>query len=236
MAVITGGGQGIGLSTAKVLGRSGIGVFLVDKDPERLSRAIEELKSEGMKADGKAADVTDLAAMDGVAQEVKKVHGSLDIWVNNAGLARHQKMEEIDNRSVDLVIDVNLKGTIYGSRAAFNVMERGGYILNVISTASLRGIPTESVYCSAKWGVRGFTQALQEEAAPKGIRVTALLPGGVKTAFWSDARESETDMSDFLDPEDVGKAILQCINQPESVVTRELVLRTMKDTDFSYSG
>jgi len=90
------------------------------------------------------------------------------------------------------MLAVNLKGTILGSQAALRVMipHKRGHIINVISTASLRGIPSETVYCAAKWGVRGFTQGLQEEAAAHRIRVTAVLPGGVATEFWDGASGS----------------------------------------------
>jgi NADP-dependent 3-hydroxy acid dehydrogenase YdfG len=139
---------------------------------------------------------------------------------------------------VDRVIDVNLKGTIYGSCAAFRAMkQRGcGHIINIISTASLRGIPTESVYCAAKWGVRGFTQALQEEAAPHGIRVTAILPGGVDTSFWKEARKKATPTDTFLQGSHIARVVMQCLEQDPACVVREIIVRSIQDTDFAYGG
>jgi short-subunit dehydrogenase len=133
------------------------------------------------------------------------------------------------------MLDVNLKGTILGSQAALRHMkqQRRGHIINVISTASLRGIPSETVYCAAKWGVRGFTQGLQEEAAPANVRVTAVLPGGVATDFWADASERQAPMEKFLSPQQVADGILRVIEMDDFCCTREIVLRSIQDSDFS---
>lgn len=240
VAVVTGGARGIGLETARKLHGEGYSVWLVDQSGEELTEAERTLLSSGKDAGCVRiyeADVRDFKALEGLVEKIDQEHGRLDVWVNNAGLARHEAMEALSDEAIDLVIDVNLKGTIQGCRAAFGYMKekKSGAIINIISTASLRGIPTESVYCSAKWGVRGFTQALQEEAAAFGVRVMAILPGGVKTPFWKDARESETDMEDFLDPSEVAKGVLHCVKQPSSVVTREMIIRSIRDNDFSYN-
>ena len=134
------------------------------------------------------------------------------------------------------MLSVNLKGTILGSQAALRVMapRRNGHILNIISTASLRGIPSETVYCAAKWGVRGFTQGLREEAAGSGVRVTALLPGGVDTAFWKDAVSRDMPTADFLTAAQVADAVSALVQMDPSVVPQELVLRALNDRDFAH--
>ena len=234
--VITGGARGIGLEIGKSLAKHGHVIFLVDSNSDSLEAAkASSLESEPIYF--LKADVRNFEQLQGVAREVLSQTGKLDCWINNAGLARHQTIKEITNEALELVLDVNLKGTINGCRAAFEEMskKKSGRIINIISTASLRGIPNESVYCSAKWGVRGFTQALQEEAAPFGVGVSSILPGGVKTPFWADARESNTDMDAFLDPKSIADAVIFCMNQPSSVVARELVIRSISDNDFSYS-
>jgi short-subunit dehydrogenase len=104
----------------------------------------------------------------------------------------------------------------------------------VISTASLRGIPQETVYCAAKWGVRGFTQGLREEAAPVGVRVSALLPGGVDTAFWSGAVDRAMPVEDFLAPRQVALALIGLVQMENTVVPQELVIRAIRDRDFTH--
>jgi short-subunit dehydrogenase len=169
------------------------------------------------------------------AAQVAAALGSPTIWVNNAGMARHRWIADYSEAEIDQMLAVNLKGSILGSQLALRAMRAQGcgHIVNVISTASLRGIPGESVYCAAKWGARGFTQGLAEEAAPLGIKVTALLPGGVDTAFWKGATPREVPAQLFLQADQVAQALLSCLSMEGSCVPRELVVRSLQDSDFS---
>lgn len=239
-AVVTGGASGIGLAIGEAMYRAGMDVHLIDCQGEALAEAIRAMEAQpgGGRVRGERLDVREMGLMDEMVERIERTDGPIDVWVNNAGLARHQPIESICQEDVDRVIDVNLKGTIYGSCAAFRVMkQRGnGHIINIISTASLRGIPTESVYCAAKWGVRGFTSALQEEAAPHGIRVTAILPGGVDTSFWKEARKKATPTDSFLQGTHIAGVVMQCLEQDPKCVVREIVIRSIQDTDFGYGG
>ena len=228
VCVITGGAKGIGLAVGRALLAQGAKVVLVDLD-------FSSGNPLGEEALCVTADVSQPADMERVVMETKARFGKLSVWVNNAGLARHRWITDYTEADIDLMLDVNLKGTILGSQAALRSMkaDRRGHIINVISTASLRGIPSETVYCAAKWGVRGFTQGLQEEAAAYGIRVTAVLPGGVATEFWSGASERQAPLEKFLRPEHIADAIVKVLELDDYCVTRELVLRSMDDSDFS---
>jgi len=181
------------------------------------------------------ADITRAADVARIVEETTAHWGNLAVWVNNAGLARHRWIPDYTESEIDLMLAVNLKGTILGSQAALRAMmpNRQGHIINVISTASLRGIPSETVYCAAKWGVRGFTQGLAEEAAAHRIRVTALLPGGVDTAFWDDASQREAPKQLFLKPSHIAEGIVSCLEMDDFCVPRELVLRSLDDSDFT---
>lgn len=180
-------------------------------------------------------DVTRAADVKAAVAQITEQLGPIAVWVNNAGLARHRWIPDYTEAEIDLMLDVNLKGTILGSQAALRAMipQKRGHIINVISTASLRGIPSETVYCAAKWGVRGFTQGLAEEAAAHRIRVTAILPGGVDTAFWTDASNRQAPTQLFLKPEHIANGIVSCIEMDDFCVPRELVLRSLDDSDFS---
>jgi NAD(P)-dependent dehydrogenase (short-subunit alcohol dehydrogenase family) len=231
-AVITGGAKGIGLATAQALVERGARAVLVDTDVGALEHALKLL---GSRARSCKADVTSAADMARVVEEAAGAFGSVDIWVNNAGLARHRWITDYTEAEIDLMLAVNLKGTILGSQAALRHMKpaKRGHIINVISTASLRGVPSETVYCAAKWGVRGFTQGLQEEAAPHGIRVTAVLPGGVATDFWQDASTCPAPMDKFLRPSHIADGIVRALEMDDFCVMREVVLRSLEDSDFS---
>ena len=227
--IITGAARGIGLALAQALSTKGARVVLADVDADALKQA---------HVPGSIAvvcDVTKAADMERLAAEAEQAFGPVAVWINNAGLARHRWIPDYTETEIDLMLAVNLKGTILGSQTALRRMipQKSGHIINVISTASLRGIPSETVYCAAKWGVRGFTQGLQEEAAAHRIRVTAVLPGGVATEFWTGASTRQAPMEKFLSPEQVADAIVKVLEMDDYCVARELVLRSIDDSDFS---
>lgn len=231
--VVTGAARGIGLALVHALLDRGAQVVLADCDAAALAAAIADLPSERVRA--VTADITCAAEVQRIIETAAAAFGPVAVWVNNAGLARHRWIPDYTEVEIDLMLAVNLKGTILGSQAALRAMipQRAGHIVNVISTASLRGIPSETVYCAAKWGVRGFTQGLAEEAAPHRIRVTAVLPGGVDTAFWDDASERQAPKQRFLKPEHIADGIVRCLEMEDFCVPRELVLRSLDDSDFS---
>ena len=234
VAVVTGAARGIGLALAEACLAAGARVVLNDVDDAALQAAVSRLATSSAAA--RPGDVSSLATMHDLAASAKATFGAIDIWINNAGLARHRPIVDYTEAEIDRMIAVNLKGTIAGSQAALRVMApRGrGHIINIISTASLRGIPTETVYAAAKWGVRGFTQGLREEAAPLNIRVTAVLPGGVDTDFWTAARpERRMPTEQFLTPAHVAAAVLAILRLDDAAVPQELVLRAMHDCDFA---
>ncbi len=234
VAVVTGAARGIGLALAEACLAAGARVVLNDADETALATALARLATPDATA--RAGDVSSLAAMHDLAVGTEATVGPIGIWINNAGLARHRPIVDYTEAEIDRMIAVNLKGTIAGSQAALRVMtpRARGHIINIISTAGLRGIPTETVYSAAKWGVRGFTHGLREEAAPLNIRVTAVLPGGVDTAFWTAARPDRRMPTErFLTPAQVAAAVIALIRLDDDAVPQELVLRAMHDYDFA---
>lgn len=231
--VITGAAKGIGFAIAEALTHAGARVVLSDSDAPALKAAVSKLNHPA--AVGFCADVTSANDMGSLASAAEDHAGAVTLWINNAGLAKHRKISDYTEAEVDLMLAVNLKGTILGSQAALKAMalHKKGHIINIISTASLRGIPGESVYCAAKWGARGFTQGLREEAAPFGVRVTALLPGGVDTSFWQNATSRPMPVEDFLSARQVADAVMSLARMDESVVPQELVIRAIRDRDFA---
>jgi NAD(P)-dependent dehydrogenase (short-subunit alcohol dehydrogenase family) len=226
VCAVTGGAKGIGLATAQALLARGARVALLD---------LENVALDHPHALSIRCDVSRAADVQSAVNQITERLGPIDVWVNNAGLARHRWIPDYTEEEIDLMLAVNLKGTILGSQAALKAMipHKHGHIINIISTASLRGIPSETVYCAAKWGVRGFTQGLAEEAAAHRIRVTAILPGGVDTAFWDDASQRQAPKQLFLKPEHIANGIVSCLEMDDFCVPRELVLRSLDDSDFS---
>jgi NAD(P)-dependent dehydrogenase (short-subunit alcohol dehydrogenase family) len=225
--LITGGTSGIGLALARSIDGMGgkVAVFSNEESSDSPWLSI-------------VGDVSKRENNERALETTLEKYGRLDAWINNAGVAKHRAIPEYTEEEIDWMLDVNLKGTILGSQVALRHFagqedSLGSSIINVISTASLRGIPSESVYCATKWGVRGFTQALAEEAADHGVRVTGVLPGGVDTAFWDVAVDREMPVGDFLTPQQIADGIISVLKMDDNCVAREIVLRAVKDRDFS---
>jgi uncharacterized protein len=145
--------------------------------------------------------------------------GTIGILVNCAGVGIFGPAGSYGERDIDLVLDANLKSTIVFCDALFpRFREHGGTIVNVLSTAALVGKPNETVYCAAKWGARGYTEALRAEAKGTKARVISVAPGGMDTPFWPERRP------DFMDPREIASVIVDAIecrvNVTEITITR----------------
>ncbi|WP_282943157.1 SDR family oxidoreductase [Paenibacillus sp. RC67] len=234
VCVVTGAARGIGLSLVHQLLAAGAKVAVSDADEKALQEAVFQLDSAdriiGIPTDVRSE--TDIALL---ANAAESQLGPIDVWINNAGVARHKRITDYTTDDIDWMMDVNFKGTVLGSQQALRHMspKQSGHIVNIVSTAGLTGVPTESVYCGTKFAVRGFTEALQQEAAGCGIRVTGVYPGGVNTSFWDKAREQPSPVQTYLTPDDVALAVISVLQMNDNCVTHEIVIRSMKDANFT---
>ena len=229
-AIVTGAANGIGLATARLLAEAGATVVVVDRQ-ERARSVSDEIGGEAI-----VADLSDAAACAAVVPEVLRRTGRLDILVNNAGLARHNPVTDVELDDIELMWAVNARATMILSRDALRHMSRlrAGQIVNVVSTAALRGGPGEAVYCATKAAVRAFTEGLVDEARLCDVRVHGIYPAGVDTSFWSEATRSGPGVdpsSLFLAAVDVAAAVLHALTSPAHVHFPELVLRAVRDGD-----
>ena len=225
VALVTGAARGIGRATVEALRAEGATVVPLDVEP-----AVDALGG------AVVCDLRDEAALQRAVDVVLERHGRWDVLVNNAGVGRHNPIADIATEDLDLMWAVNVRATVLLTRAAFRVMAAagGGQVLNVVSTAGLRGEPGDSAYCSTKAAVRGFTEASAEEGRLHGIRVHGLYPAGVDTGFWTDATRTGPGVDTaavFLRAEDVAAAIVTTLSQPPHVHLPEVVVRALHDAD-----
>ncbi|WP_410647086.1 SDR family NAD(P)-dependent oxidoreductase [Amycolatopsis sp. cmx-4-54] len=192
VVVITGAGSGIGKALAIELARRGARLALSDVDAVRAAGTVAECEKAGATAKAYALDVADRDAVLAHAEEVAVDFGGANVVVNNAGVALGATVEEMTWDDYDWLMGINLGGVVNGTKAFLpQVIASGdGHVVNVSSVFGFIGVPTQSAYNAAKFGVRGFTEALRQEMliARHPVKVSCVHPGGIKTNIARDAR------------------------------------------------
>lgn len=227
VAVITGGGKGIGFAIAERFVAEGAKVVLAGIDGDLAKRSAEQLGGAGT-AIGVACDVTDPDAVQAAIETATGEFGSLDVMVNNAGITRDATMRKMTLDDFEAVLDVHVKGAWLGTRAAAAVMrEQGsGSIVNVSSISGKVGMVGQTNYSAAKAGIVGLTKAAAKEVAHKGVRVNAVQPGLIRTDMTTALREdvwqaklAEIPMQRAGEPSEVASVVLFLASEMSSYMT-----------------
>jgi 3-oxoacyl-[acyl-carrier protein] reductase len=222
VVVITGGGTGIGLAMARTFARNGYAVVITGRDAKRLQDAANELSKDTAQVAAIPCDVRDSASVEKLFHEIGTRHTTLDVLINNAGVAHALvPVEQLSLETWNDVIDTNLTGTFLVTRAALSLMRAGGTIVNNLSVAAVQPFAGMSAYNASKFGAMGFTQALREDLRKRGIRVLALLPGAtdteIWTQFWPDAPREK-----MISAETVAEAVLHAVSAPANTSIDEI--------------
>ncbi|MEU3186193.1 SDR family NAD(P)-dependent oxidoreductase [Streptomyces sp. NPDC006923] len=193
MALITGATRGIGLGVARELGRRGHRVFICSRTAQAVKQTVEDLRAEGVEAEGTVADVRDRASVRALVGAVVSLFGPVNVLVNNAGRGGGGPTAEITDELWYDVIDTNLNGVFLLTREVLlngGLVEAGhGRIINIASIAGKQGVVMGAPYTASKHGVVGFTRALGKELAPVGVTVNAICPGYVETPIAEQVRQ-----------------------------------------------
>jgi 3-oxoacyl-[acyl-carrier protein] reductase len=219
-AIITGAGKGIGKAAAIALAKEGVNLGLLARNRADLESLQQELTSTySIKVSIAAADISNRAEAERAAETLIRELGSLDILLNNAGTAQFGTLVDMDPEQWEQIIQTNLMGTYYMTRAALPTMlkRNGGSIINIASTAGERGFATGSAYCASKFAVLGMTEALMQEVRKSNIRVTALTPSTVNTELAVKAGLPIGDEDRMMQAEDVAELILAALKLPQRV-------------------
>jgi NAD(P)-dependent dehydrogenase (short-subunit alcohol dehydrogenase family) len=235
VAVVTGAGSGIGRALAYELARRGARLAISDVDAAGLAETASHARAIGGPVHEQRLDVTDRAGVLAYADTVAAEYGTVNLVVNNAGIAFSGDVEAMTFAQLERVMDVDFWGVVHGTKAFLPhlIASGDGHVVNVSSLFGLLAVPGQSAYNAAKFAVRGFTESLRQEMilARHPVRVTCVHPGGVRTAIARNARAVEgTDaakLAEFFDarlartsPERAAKTILRAVtgNRPRAVV------------------
>ena len=209
-ALITGAGKGIGKAIALALAKEGVNVILVARTQEEIDSVAAKVRSLRVKALAITADVADINSVNVAIEKALADFGTIDILINNAGIAAFGKFLELEPTDWERIIQVNLMGTYYVTRAVLpNMIERQtGDIINISSTAGLSGNALTSAYSASKFAVLGLTDSLMQEVRKHNIRVTALTPSTVATDMAKELKLTDGNPDTVMQAEDMAELII----------------------------
>jgi NAD(P)-dependent dehydrogenase (short-subunit alcohol dehydrogenase family) len=230
VAVVTGGGRGIGRAIVDKLSPMGATVILTGRDETLLHQIAADLNGRGHRAEGVGCDVTDLASVEALGAHLRRTYGRVDILVNNAGVGGPPGLlHELPPEDWETIFHTNLRGVYYMMRAIVPLMitTGAGHIINISSLAGKNPLPRGAAYSASKWGLNGLTYGAAEELREHNIRVSLICPGSVNTAF--SPRRGGKDTEKMLKPEDVAHVVASLVTQePQSFISEVLLRPTRK--------
>ncbi|MDP0501130.1 MAG: SDR family oxidoreductase [Verrucomicrobiota bacterium JB022] len=230
--VITGASSGIGEAIARRLAKAGANVVLGARRQDRLDALVKELEAAGGKAIARATDVTKADDLEALVQAAIDTYGRIDVLVNNAGLMPLSPLEEKRLDEWNQMVDVNIKGVLYGIAAALPHMkaQQSGHIINVSSVAGHVVFPSSAVYCGTKFAVRAITEGLRQEAKPY-LRTTIISPGAVESELLDGVKHGATKealsgIAALRIPADsIARAVAYAIDEDPAVDVNEVLVR-----------
>ncbi|WP_426328792.1 SDR family oxidoreductase [Pedobacter sp. R-06] len=233
---ITGASSGMGKAIAIELAKNGAKVVLGARRTEQLLQIVDEIKSKGGEATFAQINVKNKADLVRLVNEAVEQYGKLDVIVNNAGVSQLSRIDELDIEGWEEMIDVNLKGVLYGMAAAIPVFkqQQSGHIVNIISTSGIKIVPMQGVYAGTKNAIRTIAEAFRQES-DGNIRITGISPGLVKTDFANNIKNEEMKTAVqrgmeqiAIDPIAIANAVIYAVSQPMGVEIGDIVIRPSK--------
>ena len=236
VVVITGASSGLGESTARHLAELGATVVLGARRVDRIDALARELTAKGQPALAVQTDVTDRVQVQRLVDAAIARFGRIDVMINNAGLMPHSPLERLKIDDWDRMIDVNLKGVLYGIAAALPPMQaqKSGHIINVSSVAGHKVRPGGAVYSATKHAVRALSEGLRQEVKPYNIRTTVISPGAVDTELPNSITEPDVAANmrkiyEVAVPADAfARAVAYAMGQPDDIDINEILFRPTK--------
>ncbi len=227
-AIITGAGKGIGRATALAFAKAGFNLALFSRSAEDLAKVVKTIRT-GVKIITYAGDVSKTSDVTAFAKRITETFGTVKILVNNAGImTESEPVISLSEQVWKHVIDVNLHGVFLMTKHALPLIEKRGegLIINIVSALGKKGTAGKTAYCASKFGVVGFSKALQEEVREKNIKVTLVYPGYVNTHLFSvlpkETQQLLPERTKMTQPETVAKLLATIAQQPPETIVNEL--------------
>lgn len=222
--VITGAGSGLGASLAIKYNKMGNHVTLIGRTKEKLEDVAKRFEDSNYSI--YSLDISLASKVKEVFAQIAEEVNPVDILVNNAGLGYFDLAENITDEQIDQMIDINLKGTIYCTKAVLPEMKErnSGSVINVISTAGVEGKVEESVYCASKFGAKGFTESIVKEVVDTNIHVHGIYMGGMNTNFWGDELQDQSDTG-LMNPKDVADVIIANTEERQNMNVPKVIIK-----------
>ncbi|MDQ2794205.1 MAG: 3-ketoacyl-ACP reductase [Bacteroidota bacterium] len=223
VALVTGAGKGIGRAVALALAAEGVHVGLLARTDSDLQALATEIKAAGGTVATVVADVADRAAVEAAATKIHDELGPIDILINNAGIGSFAKFLEMEPEQWEHIIQVNLMGTYYVTRAVLPVMiaRQTGDIINISSTSGLRASAGSSAYSASKFAIMGLTEALMQEVRKHNIRVSALTPSTVATPLAMNNNLTDGNPDKVMQPEDLAEFMVSQLKLNRRIFIKE---------------
>jgi NAD(P)-dependent dehydrogenase (short-subunit alcohol dehydrogenase family) len=230
---VTGGARGLGAAICAAAAAEGAAVVVADINGVQATKSADALSRDGNRAIGMELDVGDERSVSTRLEQTIARFGRLDAVINNAAIDVTAPIEELEAQAWERVLRTNLTGPFLVAKAAAALMrtQGEGHIVNIASTASKRAWPNASVYHASKWGLLGLSHALHAELRPHGIKVCAIVAGGMRTPFLLD-RFPDIDVDTLQDPTNVARAVCFVLTQPAETVIPELMVLPMRETSW----
>jgi NAD(P)-dependent dehydrogenase (short-subunit alcohol dehydrogenase family) len=227
-AIVTGASSGIGLAVARMLGEEGFGITMAARRPEKLEGAVAGLAADGFDVQAVAANVADEAEIQKVVAAHRERYGRLDVLVNNAGIGVGATVGEIDTKRLDMQLDINLRSIVLFYRESLEMLKaaaaehKNALVVNTSSISGKRAEGWLSVYSATKHGVVGWTEAMNKELGPSGIKSTALCPAFVDTPM-TDFVKEHVAAEEMIRPEDIAESVRYLLKTSPACVVPEIM-------------
>lgn len=253
VAFITGGASGIGLAMARAFGREGMKVMIADIEETRLARAVEDLEASQVTAAGVLCDVADRGDVRKAALATIAAFGKVHVVCNNAGVGAGGPIEEVPERDWDWIVDVNLKGVVHGTEVFTPLIAshgEGGHFVNTASMAGMISPPGMEPYNATKFAVVAMSEGWRQQLQPRGIGVSVLCPGFVKTEIWNSGRNKPSRygakgaaaaadspgrqlVESGIDPMVLAVRVIECVKADELYIFTHADLRGAVEARFA---